>query len=370
MLRLALPAMMVALLPVRPVPAQRPITTWRATEQWRVDGSEGEAPFGDLRDFVALRDGTVWVLDFKDQVIRRYAADGRALPTIARKGSGPGELRNANGMLVTPAGEVVVSDPQNARLAVFAADGKFARHIALPISGWRYRWEAWLERAQNELVEMDFATQVAAFRRVALDGTVRGTIPVVTCPADDWKQPPAFRAETKGRGGTVSAYPFTTGGGLAGNGRGGVWCASTHSTRVALIRLGGTDTIARTSVEVQLVPVAPAERAERLAALEKRIATYANNDFDRSKVPNVKPGISALYVDDDGRLWVRHADRYKTAQTVFDVHDAKGVHLARMTLPVRSNGYLPVRARGDALWLTVLDDDDVTWLARYQIRRN
>jgi streptogramin lyase len=349
------------------VAAQSAAPAWKAVELWRVDGTEGGEPFGDLRDYVVLRDGSLWALDFKDQTIRRYSAEGRPLANVARKGSGPGELGNANGMAVSPDGSVWVNDPRNARLSVFTPDGKFQRQVTLPISGYRYRWDSWFDVTSRELFDEQLGTGSISWRRLDAEGKVQGTVPYASCPSGS---PGAggFRAESKGQN-MMSAYPFTIGGGIAADRRGNVWCAAPRASRVALLRLGTSDTVAVTATDIPNVPVGREERQGAIASIEKRLATFATHDFDRSKVPHSKPGIGALYVDEDGRLWVQHAVRFGVASTTYDIFDGRGRHLARLALPVRSVGHLPLRARGDAVWLTVLDEDDVPSIVRYRVTR-
>lgn len=71
--------------------------------------------------------------------------------------------------------------------------------------------------------------------------------------------------------------------------------------------------------------------------------------------------------DDDGRLWVRHANSYNRKGATFDLHDRDGRHLGRLTLNVRVS-HQPLRARGNTIWLTVRDDDDVPSLAMFRMQ--
>ncbi len=346
--------------------------TWRVTEEWRVDGSENGEPFGDVRDLVVTRDGAAWVLDFKDQKIRRFSAAGKPLPTAGRSGSGPGELRNANGMVLHGDGSVWVNDPSNSRLTVFGADGKYLRQHIVPITGFVYRWEGVYDSASGDVLDPALLKQNATFafllRRVKPSGTVGEVLPRPSChnggtPSAGWE------AETAGKGVSRGLYPFTSGGGLALDGRGGAWCATPNSRQVALVRFGQNDTIARTTLALPPVAVSKAERDSIIALFRTRLATYATSTFDPAKVPTSKPGIEALHVDDDGRLWVQHPAAYGSVSTVFDVHDARGAHLGRVTVPYASMTGLPVRARGAAVWMAVRDADEVVSVVRFAIAR-
>lgn len=343
---------------------------WRATEQWVVDG-DGDV-FGMVRDLAVLRDGTVWVLDFKDQVIRRFSPAGAPLKPVGRRGAGPGELRNANGLLVHGDGSVWVNDPSNARLTVFNPDGSFARQHVLPIAGYGYRWGAWYAAASKEVMDATTLRVDTTFRRVwrrvDVKGTANGEVVPPDC-ASGGAPYVGFKAETPGRGNMYSAYPFTSGGGAAPNGGDGMWCATPRSRRVALVRIGRNDTIASTTLDIPPIAVSKAERDEALVQVLARIKDYATSDFDASKVPQSKPGIVALHVDDDERLWVEHARVFKGTSTTFDVHSPRGVHLARVTVPYRTAPGMPVRARGMTAWFVVLDDDDVVSVAKFALSR-
>jgi hypothetical protein len=350
--------------------------TWRLTEQWRVDGTEqGGAGFAQVRDAVITTDRALWVLDFKEQAIRRYDARGRFLGASGRPGAGPGELRNANGLLRHGDGSVWVNDPSNGRLTVFGANGAFVRQHVLPSFGFGFRWEAWFDGARNEVV--DGSTRKvgddyrSVWRRVGGDGADRGVFEVPPCADRDLRLrgTPFWKAEAPNGTGSSGMYPFTTGGGYAFDGRGAVWCADASASRVALVRVASRDTMAVTSIALPRVPVAAAERDEWVTRIRGAVSRYPRHDFDAARIPATKPPIASLSIDDDGRLWVQHSDRYGTTRTTYDVHDARGAHLGRVTVPGRVPPHLPPRARGDALWLAVMDDDDVLQFAHFTIAR-
>ncbi len=349
--------------------AQPTLKTWTVSEVWRIDGTErGGEPLADPRDLAVLRDGTVWMLDFKDQQIRRFDANGRPLKPVGRQGSGPGEFKNANGMLVHPDGTVWVSDPLNARISVFSASGTVVRSIPAVIWGWRFRWEGWVDLATGNVADPQ---EAHAWRFIAPGGVAHETVARPSCAAG---RPPTFegfRAETPRQGAMMGPYPFTVGGGKAPTGRGALWCAEANSRTVALVRVGRGDTLAQTSIDIPPMVVPRGERDSVVAVLRTRISTYATNDFDESKVPFRKPGIALLTVDDDGRLWVQHAQRFGETGPTFDVHDARGQHLGRLTLPrpMHQAGWLPLKARGDFIWVVTVDADGVPEIAKYRITR-
>jgi len=52
----------------------------------------------------------------------------------------------------------------------------------------------------------------------------------------------------------------------------------------------------------------------------------------------------------------------------FDIHNRTGKHLARLRIPQRpSREGLPLRARGNDVWIALRDADDVVSIARYRM---
>lgn len=58
-------------------------------------------------------------------------SDGSLAWTFGRKGSGPGEFLAFLAIELSPSGEIVVADPQNARLTVLGRDGTYRRAIQI-----------------------------------------------------------------------------------------------------------------------------------------------------------------------------------------------------------------------------------------------
>lgn len=80
--------------------------------------------FGDIASVGSTPQGTIIVVDRKMQDVRLFDSHGRFLQRLGRPGQGPGEFRAPHSLLVTPNGEIWVTDMQR-RLTVFvpSADG-------------------------------------------------------------------------------------------------------------------------------------------------------------------------------------------------------------------------------------------------------
>lgn len=348
----------------RPLASQAPKVR-AATLLWQVDGSESGEPFGALRDLLLHRDGSAWALDSKDQVIRRYDARGKALPTIGRKGSGPRELRNANGMAMAPDGSVWVNDPGNARRTVYTAAGKTQRTIVHSPGGYRFQWGGWFD-ASGRLIERDEGDE-HRLRLVDQSGQPGGSTPLADCGQIGMEKV-FIEASNSDKSSMLLGYPFTEGGGFVGDRRGHVWCATRTSTRMVKLALGRQDTVTRTSLEIPMRTVESKERDVVLQSTMKALAQYRTNNFDASKVPTRKAGISAFSVDNDGRLWVLHTPPWLKMVSTFDVFDGNGRSLFRVELPVHTHRGLPILAKGDELTLVTVDEDEIPHIARFRLR--
>lgn len=92
-------------------------------------GGLGRGP-GEFRrpSRVAIgRDGTVYVTDAANQRIQCFSQSGRFIGEWGRAGTGPGEFSYPRGIGVGPDGSVYVTDQANHRVQVFTASGQYLR---------------------------------------------------------------------------------------------------------------------------------------------------------------------------------------------------------------------------------------------------
>ena len=65
-----------------------------------LEGDDPNLIFGDIRGIQAASDGTIYVLDFQAAEVRAYDPGGQYLRTVVRGGEGPGEITEANGIIL------------------------------------------------------------------------------------------------------------------------------------------------------------------------------------------------------------------------------------------------------------------------------
>jgi len=98
-----------------------------------LDGDDPNLIFGDIRGVQAASDGTIYVLDYQATEVRAYDPDGRYLRTVARRGEGPGEITEANGILLS--GDTLLWMNDHARWVIIGVDpdGNEVRRFDKPV---------------------------------------------------------------------------------------------------------------------------------------------------------------------------------------------------------------------------------------------
>ncbi|MCI0451765.1 MAG: 6-bladed beta-propeller [Candidatus Latescibacteria bacterium] len=113
-------------------PAKAPRTqVVHLDELWRVgEDDESEAVFGHITDVTADAEQRTYVLDGRMNRVAVFSPEGRFIRTIGQEGEGPGEFRQANGVVVFPGGIVGVLRGQPPALVRFrVSDGFFVDNI-------------------------------------------------------------------------------------------------------------------------------------------------------------------------------------------------------------------------------------------------
>jgi hypothetical protein len=312
--------------------------------------------------------GRILVYERQTQDIRMFAPDGKFLRTIGRLGSGPGEMRNAEGMIVARNGMIWVRDAANSRFTIFNAEGEFDKNWTLKFCWSQGIWNPQLDRV-GRVIDYDCVVPSGGGRSVgyavvAYRGDQSGVDTLWSRPecgtrelsdAGTW----VTRSEKATMYRSIPFAPFPVG--VLGPG-GEMWCAP-NSSRYEIMRIvpGGSDTI-RVTRAVTPVPVTRAERDSIIESMEAKGPT----GLDFGRIPRTKPAIERIIVDDQGRPWVRRSNAEGAVS--FDVYSATGQLMASVALgKYRNPGHLPFVVRGDNVFTVVLDEDDVQHVVRFAI---
>jgi DNA-binding beta-propeller fold protein YncE len=107
---------------------------YRLTQVWGVAG-DGRGQLKVPKGVAVARDGSVWVVDYSNQTMLKYAATGELLGTWGGPGSAPGRFDRPSRVAIGPDGTVYVTDAANERIQRFSQSGDFLGQWGRPGTG-------------------------------------------------------------------------------------------------------------------------------------------------------------------------------------------------------------------------------------------
>jgi len=348
-------------------------TAWRLEEEMRIGSADDSGPgaISNPRFVEADAAGRVYVIEDRPNEVRVYASDGRYLRTLMRTGSGPDEVRFASGLAWDPAGHLWVVDQGNGRCTVLDTSGARLAERRMPGTHvFSTTWEGGMTRA-GEIVEVAWIFERAGASRLGAENResellalVRldsGLTPVDTLLLPRWEGP-VFRLARRIDPVWVPV-PLTPSVIWDVDPRGYAWSSFTELYRIVQQTLRG-DTVRVVEREVAPVAVTSAEKDGAVAGM--RSFVQQGGVVDRSLIPDVKPPISRLWVDDLGYLWTARAEpEGAPTGTLLDVFDPEGRYLGSVRAPLALQFAL---IRGAALYAVATDEDDAPVIVRFRIR--
>lgn len=327
-------------------------TRWADTSGWKlvlertVQPPEGDsAAFGDPYDIVLRPDGSFLLRDGSDPALAFYGSDGTLIRRFGRQGGGPGEFERSYPAWLGDT--LVVHDPGQSRISLFALDGTLIRsfpgiccHEGPPIGvDTRGRIRVTGQRVSDSA----FTNQWLYF---SLDGRrVDSMIPPEAGKQKYWQR-------TANGASTRVNVPFAGQNSQAFLPDGRIVYGMTDRYEL-LITGTGKDTsriIRRSGVTGDPVP---AGAVDSILGVWTKGNPWLADVAHRSDVPSVRPLWSGLELDGDGNLWVQRGD-YTGGSHRFDVFDPEGRFLGEVPAPF------------DHLWqsvwagkrVAVLDEDE------------
>lgn len=367
----------------------------RIVEELRIgvlDGSD-EYIFGSIAAIGSTSDGTIFVADGQGPRLRRYSADGVYQGDAGRPGEGPGEYRSIVAMATTPSDEIAVYDVRLQRITLYSAQGEYLSSIPSHAGGtWRSN-SFRVDTAGNFLVYGARYTTVrdpATGREVGIEGdgrtrmlyfkvTPRGElVDSLPVPPSRLRATPTFVLMTD------EGYyqPFIDQYLFVPSPNGHVYSAYASDYTITQISRTGAP-VRRITRRYEPVRLGREEKAEWVARAD--FYTRRGGASAGVEIPDVKPPLRNLSIDEDGRFWVhrympaterppvagRAADAppailWRDSPT-FDVIDTDGRYLGTVTMPPRTQWYV---IRGDRLWGVTRGEMDESYVVRLRLETN
>lgn len=366
--------------------------TARLVEEVRIGGLEAGEGYllGNPQALAVSGGGVLYVLDPQVPVVRSYDSAGTYLGDIGRAGEGPGEYRAPDGLAILPGGRLLVRDPRNMRINVYAPDGASA-------GSWPHPNRGDLHAYRRFYVDTTGTSWVTALRGMAPpwewefiligispDGGVTDTVAAPTFAFT----PAQLKATGEHGGMSVRRVPFTPE---------AVWDFSPLGYMVGGVTGTYAITLFRTAQPVlrverdrEPVPVRSEEGSERRERITRDLQRqYGAWRWNGPDVPATKPPWRDLFVDDDGRIWVipsmpgrevisaadARSMEARTGEPVlrfaeppaFDVFADDGRFLGAVAPPAGLRTEPHPLVRGDRMWAVVEDAVGAPVVIRYRI---
>jgi len=311
------------------------------------------------------------VLDHQAVEIRAFDQEGRYLSTIASRGDGPGELREANGMVLK--GDTVLWVQDHGWWTMLGLDpegGEVARH-PMHVRSYGYFWSGtvddrgvfWKDTSHSE----DEPTHPPPLGLV--EGSVRSYLkswdPRTDVTDSIFLGEATYRTwiSQAGAGWRYRSIPFDRGDAIAFAPDGGAWVTDGREYRVTRVNAAGDTTLVLESA-VEPDAVTRADRAAYVrAAVEMDPDGRAAAEQVAALMPASKPVIASLGVDGHGRLWVKRAGA-EDEDPAYDVFADDGEWLGNVLLGFAASPVHPIVVRGDALYAVTLDEMGVARVVR------
>ena len=354
--------------------------------EWKAAGSATDTAnmLGDVGGMAIGVDGRVFVWDHVTPSIWLVSADGQSMKRVGRKGSGPGEYEEINGLVVRRDGHFVAWDAGNARLNVYSPDGVAVTSWRVPFANTYMSFGLTADTSnavwQTGLTLQDGAGgSQSAYLRWSAEG-MADTVLAPDMPRGDGivraRSPDGTRA-------TARNVPFATNASRAVSPYGFViWGPGRPYTIFA--RASGR----ALRIEREFTPVAVAddERAELRAYVEavmRRVQPAWT--WNGPEIPKDKPPYTGLTVGMDGRIWaainvesIRFEPdpppatqtnplplvHYRAREQRWDVFEPDGRYVGRVAAPDKFTLYV---MRADQVWGVLRDENDVPSIVRMRI---
>ena len=354
-----------------------------------LEGPE-EYMLGSVVSLAIGADGTIYAMDRQVPALRVYNPDGTYRKTFGRPGDGPGEYEGPDGGLnVLSDGRILLRDPSNARIQVYAPDGE-------PLDEWRIRGGFntsarmivdTLDRAHTIILletEADIADWTTGLVQILPDGTPGDTLRSPDAGFEGSRIEARFTSDDGGNSVSVNDVPFTAS---------EDWSLSPHGYYIHGISTDYSLTLLRPQGLLRIekvytpVRVTGGEKAEEEAfATWNMRQTEPGWRWDGDPIPDHKPPYSDFYAGEDGTLWVRVSQPgvkredpdYDPSEPdaianewhepyLFDVFDTDGRYLGAVRAPDGFRTYpRPIFTR-DWVLGSVRDEFDVQSVVKFRV---
>ncbi len=356
------------------IPPPETLPTWTLVEELRVGSVEGDGPdvFGYLKGLVALDGGGFAVLESQAQELRVFGPDGAHIATHGRKGQGPGEFADANGLMLDQDGRLWVPDTRNGRMSVFDPEEGFVESFPFADANFNATWNGAMVEGNRIYRPSSVSGNRMLLRVYDLNMRLIDSLPLPSDGPegeefDPASQPGAFYQEMGGRymAYSIPFYPHEV---TYLDKRGAVWSTRPGDPEYRIKRWQpGGDTTLLVETRRPPVPVPAVERDSIIDMMRQMLSNMGVGEWDWSRVPAIRPAVEDIFESAEGNLWIRTP--FSGRGVLFDVYSRDVAYLGTASLGSGLKLFEQVTpiVRGDLVWLVATDELDVPYVIRARI---
>lgn len=346
-------------------PAWSPEETWGLVEELRIGTMTGDGAdlFGQIRSLAVDDAGRLYVLEGQAQEVRVFGPDGAHIRTIGRKGGGPGEFAGALQAEIGPDGNLWVVDPQNNRLSVFDTAGAYVEGHSIAGGIMIVPWPGGFDASGAYYYPVPRPSDGEFRMALAKYDAAIQPVDTLEIPRDP-EERDYFELRREGSF-LRAAIPYSAGFRWRLSPEGTLWGVLTGEYRMFELSQSG-DTLRSITRDYAPVPVTEAD----MDAARERMSwfTRQGGEVDWGKVPDHKPAVNTLHVDDDGNIWVWPVTEDEEGLRL-DVFDRVGRYLGRVTSPVPVADRPAPVFRDGTIYAVTESELDVPYVVRLRIER-
>ena len=337
-----------------------------------LDGDDPNYIFGDIRGVQAASDGTIYVLDYQAVEVRTYSPDGEHLRTMVQHGEGPGEISEANGILLSGDTLLWINDHGKWQIVGVDPTGEEVRRFDMPVRSYGYIWDGmfddlgsyWRLTDHSDDEEMWDDPETGPYEMLTRE--YFKSFHLSTGIADSvYLGETSFRGyvQRRGTGRSVYGIPFVASEIDIVHPSGGFWHANTAS-----YRLTRTNENADTLVVIEAaIPVLPVTGADRSAYLARGVGRMPESrralEAVAALMPDFKPILESFFMDDEERLWVERSTP-DDVPPFYDLFSRDGDYLGSVRLGFEPRPSSKVSVQHGNLYTWVVDELDTPFVVR------
>jgi hypothetical protein len=303
----------------KPTPPKGQSATLKLKEEMTFgQGDNPDEAFSEVSAFAVDDAGTVYALDVKDRKIKVYDRAGKFLRLIGKPGQGPGELGVPANILLTHDNSLAISDATNQKISFFKLTGEHIRDVS---SAGRLGFVSMSLDAQGNFLGQEMAIVPEGSKMFyEIKKFAPDLKPLFTLDKIEFPIPLPGSGVKLNALEMIAIYLFDPAGNIL-YGRSRAYEIKVFSPEGKHLR-----TIEKEFTPEKVTQEDIDEMLERIASVQ-----MGGNIKDLLSFPEKYPPFQNIFLDDQGRLYVRTFSRGKgKGEWAVDVFDAEGKFIAQL----------------------------------------